>query len=175
MTPFSCAEATAAYIRRVVESYEVNERYEPSGLTTRPVPLDQVELPMRRPIKVYVGYLPIAETRKEILDLCPSVAVHPYEVDDRVEESIVSLNILCTTYDEDKKVGCHGLYHLLETIRFHLLRAQFIDKKYYIVPGSIATIIPDEQPYPQWLGKISVNLNLPQPSREDGLHGGFYE
>ena len=148
MTPLECAEAMVLFFKEKLREYD-----------------EQTE--KKEEYNVYVGYLPLVTKREEMKALCPAVVVRPLEVNDSEKETSVLMGVYVTTYDEDKKFGCNELYHILEFLRFHLLANNPTGRKWLLVPGTMTTSIPDEQPYPQWWGRIDFAIYLPQPKRND--------
>ena len=72
----------------------------------------------------------------------------------------------------------HMLFHFLEFIRYHLLANNPIAKKWFIDidDGNIKTTIPDDQPFPQWVGVIEFDVFIPQPRQTHWeVLGGRYD
>lgn len=116
-------------------------------------------------LNVYAGFLPYVSSMKDKAKLCPAIVVRPQSVKDGEAETIVSMVIAATVYDEDMFRGCMPLYHLLEYIRYQILTEPLVAGRYYLKPGALETTIPDEQPYPQWWGRIDFDVVLPQPQK----------
>ena len=153
MTPLECAQGIAAYLREQIAAYgEQNETIasDTSGESTETY-------------HVYAGFLPYVKTRAEQKALCPAIVVRPLEVNDEAEESTTLLGVYVTTYDEDKEIGSYGLYHLLEFIRLRILEGDPIAEKWRIKPGTLTTSVPDDQPYPQWWGRLDFAVYIPKP------------
>ena len=146
MTPLECAESMVAFFKeKLVEYDEQTEKEEGYN--------------------VYAGYLPLVTKRDEMKALCPAIVVRPLEVNDGEKETTVLMGVYVTTYDEDKKYGCNELYHLLEFLRFSLLANDPVKSKWAMMAGTMTTSVPDDQPYPQWWGRIDFAVYLPQPKR----------
>ena len=92
--------------------------------------------------------------------LCPAVVVHPYSVSD-ADSSTVGITVLVTTYNEALTKGHVGLYHLLEVVRERLLSDNPVALKYEIKENTVNTTIPDDQPYPQWVGYLEFEVYIP--------------
>lgn len=116
-------------------------------------------------LNIYAGFLPYVNNTKDKAKLCPAIVIRPQRIMDGESETSVSMVIAVTVYDEDMLQGCMPLYHLLEYIRYQLLTESIICGKYYLKPGTVETTIPDEQPYPQWWGRIDFEMILPQPQK----------
>lgn len=146
MTPLECAQGLAEFFRgKLVEYSEKTET--------------------KQEYKVYAGYLPYVQTRQEKKELCPAVVVRPLEVNDEEKESTILMGIYVTTYDEDMKVGCYELYHILEFLRYQLLTENPVADKWLVKNGTLSTSVPDDQPYPQWWGRLDFIIYIPQPKR----------
>ncbi len=162
MTPMGCAMGIADYLTEYFAEHEEFSDLNQPGQESRIVKWD-------KPVAVYAGYLPLAASRQEQEELCPAVVVRPAEVSDKENESLVTIAVSVTTLDTDKKQGCLSLYHLLEVVRYALHTEQTIAGKYLIKDGTMRTVIPDQQPFPQWWGVIELQIYLPQPERK--VHG----
>lgn len=142
MTPLDVSDGIAKYLmnelRKLNENSDVSER----------------------PIRVWSGFLPRVDKNEDKRKLCPAVVVHPYSVND-ADSSTVGITVLVTTYDEALTEGHVGLYHLLEVVRERLLSDNPVALKYEIKENTINTTIPDDQPYPQWVGYLEFEVYIP--------------
>lgn len=121
--------------------------------------------------RVYAGYLPRIDMSAKKGIRSPSIAVRIDQIVDALE-SEGNLKIYVLTYDEDMEQGCISLYNQLERIRYLLLKDNPIDGKYHfnLRETELVTTIPDEQPYPYWLGSIEVVIRLAS-IREENKNG----
>lgn len=142
MTPLDVSDGIAKYLRN-----ELRKLNENSDVT-------------ERPIRVWSGFLPRVDKNEDKRKLCPAVVVHPYSVSD-ADSSTVGITVLATTYDEALTEGHVGLYHLLEVVRERLLSDNPVALKYEIKENTINTTIPDDQPYPQWVGYLEFEVYIP--------------
>lgn len=152
MTPFDVANHLADHLKS-----QLTEHQERLGADDA----------LRSVDNVYAGFLPRARSSAELEKLCPAIVIRPDTVTDGKERSLVSLVIYVTVYDTDLTRGCMSLYHLLEFVRAHLLLTNPVIDKCWVQPG-LKTIIPDEQPFPQWIGVVEFEVAIPQvysPSR----------
>lgn len=153
MTPLQCANEIAAFLRKEIAADE-------EGVQT--IFFDKP--PETEDIRVFVGFLPRVSTNEEKKNLCPAIVVRPETVSDTDEGSSVKLMFSVTTYDEDEESGYISLYNLLEWIRFKLLSNSPIDERWNL-QDSLETVVPDEQPFPQWWGYLEGIFTLPQPRK----------
>ena len=142
MTPLDVSDGIAEYLMN-----ELRKLNENSDVT-------------ERPIRVWSGFLPRVDKNEDKRKLCPAVVVHPYSVSD-ADSSTVGITVLVTTYDEALTEGHVGLYHLLEVVRERLLSDNPVALKYEIKENTINTTIPDDQPYPQWVGYVEFEVYIP--------------
>jgi len=142
MTPLDVSDGIAEYLMN--ELQKLNEN---SDVT-------------ERPIRLWSGFLPRVDKNEDKRKLCPAVVVHPYSVSD-ANSSTVGITVLVTTYDEALTKGHVGLYHLLEVVRERLLSDNPVALKYEIKDNTVNTIIPDDQPYPQWVGYLEFEVYIP--------------
>lgn len=142
MTPLDVSDGIAEYLMNELRKLNENS--------------DATE----RPIRVWSGFLPRVDKNEDKRKLCPAVVVHPYSVSD-ADNSTVGITVLVTTYDEALTEGHVGLYHLLEVVRERLLSDNPVALKYEIKENTINTTIPDDQPYPQWVGYLEFEVYIP--------------
>lgn len=142
MTPLDVSDGIAEYLMN-----ELRKLNENSDVT-------------EKPIRVWSGFLPRVDKNEDKRKLCPAVVVHPYSVSD-ADNSTVGITVLVTTYDEALTEGHVGLYHLLEVVRERLLSDNPVALKYEIKENTINTTIPDDQPYPQWVGYLEFEVYIP--------------
>ena len=142
MTPLDVSDGIAKYLMN-----ELRKLNENSDVT-------------ERPIRVWSGFLPRVDKNEDKRKLFPAVVVHPYSVSD-ADSSTVGITVLVTTYDEALTEGHVGLYHLLEVVRERLLSDNPVALKYEIKENTINTTIPDDQPYPQWVGYLEFEVYIP--------------
>lgn len=142
MTPLDVSDGIAKYLMN-----ELRKLNENSDVT-------------ERPIRIWSGFLPRVDKNEDKRKLCPAVVVHPYSVND-ADISTVGITVLVTTYDEALTEGHVGLYHLLEVVRERLLSDNPVALKYEIKENTINTTIPDDQPYPQWVGYLEFEVYIP--------------
>ncbi len=146
MTPLDVSEGIAKFLEGRLK--QLNEQSDSTNDT----------------IRVYSGFLPRVTNNAEKRKLCPAVVVHPYTIEDD-ENSTVGVTIQVTTYDESMTEGHISLYHLLEVVRKELLSQNPIDMKYQIKDNKVTTMIPDDQPWPQWWGYLEVEVFIPKVRR----------
>lgn len=114
------------------------------------------------PIKVYPGYTPIRDRAQEDGSFVYALAT---EVEDTMEGSKAHVEIGASIYDSDTANGYRSLFNVLEHIRQALLVNRTIGGKHRLqLP--MQTQVVEEQPYPQWQGKITCTYSLGQPQEE---------
>ena len=168
MTPLECAEGIAEFLKEKFMAYQEYCEGRPENIFSS-VDTD---------VNVYAGFLPRANNRADQKKLCPAVVVRPEATTDDRDKSVTSIVIYATIYDEDMTYGAHMLFHFLEFIRYHLLANNHIAKKWFIDidDGNIKTTIPDDQPFPQWVGVIEFDVFIPQPRQTHWeVLGGRYD
>ena len=164
MTPLDCSQGIKEYLEKCFKSYQENTTNSDGTKTSEQVP-------------VYHGFLPRCTSVAAMKKLCPAVVVHYDKVDDGKDDTQTGIIIYAAVFDDDQISGVNTLYHLLEFIRYVLLGHNPIDNKWRIVDDVMQTTIPDEQPYPQWIGAIEFNVYLPQPQWNNSklLRGEYLE
>ena len=163
MTPLECAEGIAAFIERQAVEYDE---------TLRDIHEDGTETVTE--IQAFTGFLPRAQSKAELVKLCPAIVVRPDEVNDEEERTVVRIIMYVTTYDPDMRNGHVSLFHLMEWLRMQLLAHNPVPnadgkEKWFIVDGSMKSVVPDDQPFPQWWGYVECDIYLPQPETNHSI------
>lgn len=155
MTPINCARNVAEFLREQFQGYTApDEKIAANGITIRD------------------GFLPKQTTVEAKRRQSPYIVIRPVRIDDDDKEgSTADLQILVTTYNDNKEDGHLALYHILEFIRQSLLTHRLIKKK-NILQMPIKTMIPEEQPFPQWWGYMEVTYSIGQPGLNDFADAG---
>lgn len=154
MTPLDVADGLTTYFRRVLDEYDEKINICDS---------DGNNL-SGKDVKVYTGYLPNKRTRKEMLDLCPAIVIRPEAFEDAKDASRVSIVMYVTVFDNSLEYGCLTLFHFMEFARMMLLSENPVDDRWFIDNGMKGTV-PEEQPFPQWIGLLEFDVFVPQPKR----------
>lgn len=154
MTPLDVSRGIASYFKDCIKEYD--EFLSSVNAETKEE--------TRKDVKVYSGFLPRKTTRKEIMELCPAIVVRPQTFKDGKEDSRVAIAVFVTVFDEDMERGCETLFHFMDFVRMMLLSENPIRDKWFIADG-LEGVVPDEQPFPQWIGVIEFEVYIPQPKR----------
>lgn len=151
MTPIEVMECIADYIREQVAEYSTQQK---KGLV---------------PVIVYAGYPPIPDnaTEKESF-IYVLVTSWTDKVDGDFSTAKVELGF--SIYDDDKKDGAYSLYNLLEHVRQAMLRKRLIDGRTSLVLPIKGEVV-DNQPWPQWQGRIEATYTMGQPTEEELDYG----
>lgn len=145
MTPIDCADNLVKLLSESFSNYAAADtRVATNGVTIR------------------AGFLPKTSTAEEKRKQCPSIIVRPVEVTDADNGSIINLEVLFVNYDEDKSKGHLELYHMLERARQTILKNRIVNRRNRLVLP-IKTVVPEEQPYPQWWGYMVLQYTIGQP------------
>ncbi len=135
----------AEYIREVVKEYSTHQK---EG---------------EKQVAVYAGYPPIRTDAKETVSFiyCLVTAFH----DEEGGKSKADIEIGFSIYDADEKDGWRSLYNLMEHVRQALLRKRTIkERNRLLLP--IHSEIVEQQPFPQWQGKMTASYTIAQPVEE---------
>lgn len=185
MTPLECAQGIADYLKTVFADYgnaqetdaeklaEIREQMkaetDEEALAELKATENVIQQNHDEPINIYAGYLPYT-SRKTANKLCPAMAVRPSQIVDGENETTALMSVFVSTYDEDMLFGADSLFHLLERVREEMLAHDPVKNKWKVKPGTMRTVIPDEQPYPQWLGLVEFDVYLPQPENHSFMN-----
>jgi hypothetical protein len=147
MTPIGCARALADFLQK---------HFDATGYR----PID--EKIAGNKITVRDGFLPKATTNEEKKKQDPHIVIRPVEVTDTQEGSTITLQILMMTYSADMEKGHLDLYHMAEIVR-QAVEQQTIIGEMYMLQLPVKTLIPEEQPWPEWWAYMELTYTLGRP------------
>lgn len=119
---------------------------------------------------VAAGFLKQKETASE--DQFPHIVIRINKVNDTLDGSSVQLFIIQGTYCKDVEVGWMEITNFVEKTRQAILAHPVIANKYRLVldeKQGIETELPPDQPYPFWVGYITVRFDI-EPIREELIY-----
>ena len=88
--------------------------------------------------------------------------IRPVEVTDSNEGSVIRLQLLMMTYSSDQKMGHLDLYHLAEIVRQAVEQNPIIGEM-YLLQMPVRTLIPEDQPWPEWWAYMELTYTLGRP------------
>ena len=147
MTITETMDNVAAYLRPVLEQYNTEQ---PSGTL---------------PVKVYAGFPPVRTSASERESFVYALVLSAADNDDD-DLSTATVEIGCSIYDSDPTDGWRALANVMEHIRQALLTHRTIAHGRNRLELPLKLEIIDEQPYPQWQGKLTATYTIGQPYEE---------
>lgn len=117
--------------------------------------------------QVVTGYLPTKKSTDK--PDFPYVIVRFMEGNDS-QDSTVNLKIIVGTYDEeDDSNGWRDVLNILQRIRTELFKRQALANKYR-VELPFKYLLPEDQPYPEWIGWIETKWIIPSIVLEQTMY-----
>lgn len=114
-------------------------------------------------LQVIAGYLP---PKKSVPDPdFPFVIVRIESFEDKLEGAIANVNMVIGTYSEDAQDGWRDVVNIATRIWSELFRKRIVADKYR-VEYPCEFILPEEQPFPQWIGMLSTVWTIAHPVEE---------
>ena len=147
MTPIGCARALADFLQKHFDAIgyrPIDEKIAGNKITVRD------------------GFLPKAMTNEEKKKQDPHIVIRPVEVTDTQEGSTITLQLLMITYSADMEKGHLDLYHMAEIVR-QAVEQQTIIGEMYMLQLPVKTLIPEEQPWPEWWAYMELTYTLGRP------------
>lgn len=115
---------------------------------------------LREP-KVHEGYLPPKDSGNADESEFPFVIIRLLEDESSLEEGKVKIKLLTGTYSYDSD-GWKDAVNIMNRIKLKLFEKRILDKKFRIeYPFKI--VLPEEQPYPQWMCEAVSTWIIPRP------------
>ena len=125
------------------------------------------------PIAVYEGFPPIRTTAEENASFIYCLVIN-WEDSSNDSLSDAKVEIGFSIYDEDTRDGWRSLFNIMEHVRQALLKQRIIARRNMLVLPIQGEIL-DEQPYPQWQGKITTKYTIGQPVEEGIAYDNYQE
>lgn len=122
-----------------------------------------------KPPQIVTGYLPPKDPVRADPDF-PFVIVRLAEGTDTQEGATVTVKIIVGTYSEDAQNGWRDVANIIQRIWTELFRKRVLAKKYR-VEYPMKFEMPDEQPYPEWVGIMTTVWTVAQPLEEVADYG----
>lgn len=147
ITPVSLLEELKTFIEQIVDNYmlETNQQG-------------------KKPPQVIIGFLP-PKNLSNIPDF-PCIILRLVEGKDDEESATVTVKIIIGTYCEDTKEGWREPLNLIQRIWYELYKRRIIAKRYR-VEYPMKFEIPEEQPYPYWIGVMTTVWTVAHPVLEE--------
>lgn len=117
--------------------------------------------------QVVAGYLPAKRPKDQpdaVPDL-PYVIVRLLRGEDQGNGSTATVKILIGTHSEAEQDGWRDAANIIERIRIELLKHRTVARRFRLeLP--LTYELPEEQPYPEWVGWLETRWALAQPQEE---------
>ncbi|MDI3534823.1 MAG: hypothetical protein PWQ82_1188 [Thermosediminibacterales bacterium] len=119
---------------------------------------------LNKPPQVVTGYLPPKKSAPD--PDYPFVIVRLAEGTDNQEGATVTVKIIVGTYSEDAQNGWRDVASIIQRIWTELFKRRIIAKKYK-VEYPMKFEMPEEQPFPEWVGIMTTNWTVAHPVLEE--------
>lgn len=123
-------------------------------------------------VEVYAGWPPILTTGTEKSSLVYCLVTEWTDASDG-DMSTAKVEIGFSIQDNDKAKGQFTLFNLMEHVRQAMLKKRTVNEKHRLILP-VQGVVRDEQPFPQWQGKIIASYTLGQPVEEEFDYGNEY-
>ncbi|MGF9822625.1 hypothetical protein ABE430_08900 [Brevibacillus agri] len=153
MTPIIMLDRLVEHLQAITENFELQSNV--TGITKAP--------------QVIAGYLPEKKpVQKQNVPDFPYVIVRYLQEEDDNDGVIASVKIIVGTYSQDAQDGWRDPLNILTRIKQDLL-ARPVFGESFRVEKPIKTELPEEQPFPEWWGAITLQVIMPQMEEEGGF------
>lgn len=119
---------------------------------------------LNKPPQVVTGYLPPKKSTPD--PDYPFVIVRLVEGTDNQESATVTVKIIVGTYSEDAQNGWRDVANIIQRIWTELFKRRVIAKKFR-VEYPMKFEMPEEQPFPEWVGIMTTNWTVAHPVLEE--------
>lgn len=111
---------------------------------------------------VYEGYLPIKNKDTKEESGYPFIILRLIECEDNNTEFIAKIKIIIGTYDESTESdGWKDVLNIYNKIKIFLIENSIIENK-FICKEKIKFNLPEEQPYPYFIGEMITEWKMPK-------------
>lgn len=127
---------------------------------------------IEKPPQVVAGYLsskkPTNDEKKDIPDY-PYVICRLLGGEDTRQNGAVTIKIIIGTYSEDEQNGWRDVANIIQKIWIELFKKQIVANQFKVeYPMSFE--MPEEQPFPEWVGWMNTTWIVAHPVLEGGLN-----
>ncbi len=143
MTPVMLIDELKVFIEEIVKNYWLETKNDTSKAP-----------------QVITGYLPPKKSTPD--PDYPFVIVRLSKGKDQQGSGGAVVRIIIGTYSEDSQNGWRDVANIIDRIWNELMKKQVIGKKFKI-EYPLDWDIPEEQPYPYWIGVMDTNWTVPHP------------
>jgi len=119
---------------------------------------------LNKPPQVVTGYLPPKKSTPD--PDYPFVIVRLVEGTDNQEGATVTVKIIVGTYSEDAQNGWRDVANIIQRIWTELFKRRVIAKK-FMVEYPMKFEMPEEQPFPEWVGIMTTTWTVAHPVLEE--------
>jgi len=152
MTPLILVDKLIEFITLVVVNFELESNI--PGIKKAP--------------QVISGYLKEKKPKeKQTVPDFPYVIVRYLDDTDTSESNTATVRVIAGTYSEDEQGGWRDCVNVITRIKEALLKQRFIGGPFKI-EYPIKTELPEEQPYPEWVAFLTLNVTIPSIQEEGG-------
>lgn len=147
MTTLELMDHLAEYLKECIQEYKAESK---TG---------------RIPVEVYAGYPPVMTGAAEMPSFVYAL-VTEWQDADAPNYSSAKVEIGFSIQDQNPVEGWKSLFNLMEHVRQALCKKRTLagrNRLVFPVKGEIT----DDQPFPQWQGKITAGYTLGQPVEEE--------
>ncbi|MHC1747438.1 MAG: hypothetical protein AB9856_03500 [Cellulosilyticaceae bacterium] len=109
--------------------------------------------------QVLLGYLDDVEDNHDENQEFPYILIRYVKDQTNEDEQLLSLKLIFGGYSRDT-YGWVDLLHLMENVKAALIKKQVFD--FYSLNFPIKNTIPEEQPYPYFMGITELELTIPK-------------
>ncbi len=124
---------------------------------------------LNKPPQVVTGYLPPKDPTRAEPDF-PFLIIRLVEGTDAQEGATVTVKIIVGTYSEDAQNGWRDVANIVQRIWVELFRRRVIGGRFR-VEYPMKFELPEEQPYPEWIGVMTTVWTVAQPIVEEVFYG----
>jgi len=147
MTPIILIDKLIEFLTPVVAEFDLQSNVE----TVRKAP------------QVLAGYLPAKLPLQTIPDF-PYVLVRYIEDTDAEDADTAIVKIYVGSYSEDAQDGWRDAMNILTKTKTALMRKRFFGP--FKIERPIKTELPEEQPFPEWIAILTLNVTMPHVIEE---------
>lgn len=134
--------------------------------------LESNVLGIKKPPQVISGYLAEkkAGAKQDPPDF-PYVIVRYLEDNDDGSQNTATVRVLIGTYSEDEQNGWRDCMNVAIRIKHELLKQRLFGP--FSIEYPIKTELYEEQPYPEWMVSMTLNVSMPKTQEEGVLFDDF--
>lgn len=136
--------------------------------------LETTDPDIRRTPNVWAETVPKKSATESGNSDVPWVIVRYIDDEEDDESNLATVRIITGTFSEDEREGWRDILNVTTRIKTELLKNPLFGDDRFRIEKPFVTEIPEEQPFPVWIGIQTVKVAMPRTDEEGGYQSDVF-